>query len=157
MQAHVFLEVYFRQAKIVFFTLLKIIYPLLLPSHNCINNNNVQFSRCIFESLRDSMKFLLSKELQSISFMVEISGIEPLTSCLQGRRSPSWAKPPYNLVSVTAFFRAEPWKRYSLRGNSLFCRAAFRCSLSCSSHFPFTTSVAIDLWMKLPISLPLTP
>ena len=27
--------------------------------------------------------------------MVEISGIEPLTSCLQGRRSPSWAKPPY--------------------------------------------------------------
>ena len=29
------------------------------------------------------------------SFVVEISGIEPLTSCLQGRRSPSWAKPPY--------------------------------------------------------------
>ena len=28
-------------------------------------------------------------------FLVEISGIEPLTSCLQGRRSPSWAKPPY--------------------------------------------------------------
>ena len=27
--------------------------------------------------------------LQSISFVVEISGIEPLTSCLQGRRSPS--------------------------------------------------------------------
>ena len=27
-------------------------------------------------------------------FLVEISGIEPLTSCLQGRRSPSWAKPP---------------------------------------------------------------
>ena len=37
---------------------------------------------------RDSMKFLVSKELQSIS-LVEISGIEPLTSCLQGRRSPS--------------------------------------------------------------------
>ena len=29
------------------------------------------------------------------SCLVEISGIEPLTSCLQGRRSPSWAKPPY--------------------------------------------------------------
>ena len=26
--------------------------------------------------------------------VVEISGIEPLTSCVQGRRSPSWAKPP---------------------------------------------------------------
>ena len=32
-------------------------------------------------------------------FLVEISGIEPLTSCLQGRRSPSWAKPP-NLHSL---------------------------------------------------------
>ena len=49
MQAQYFLED-FCLAKIVFFTLLKIIYPLLLPSHNCINNNNVQFSRCIFES-----------------------------------------------------------------------------------------------------------
>ena len=73
--------------------------------------------------LRDSMKLLVSKKLQSISFLevvgqnglepstsrlsvvcssqlsywpisasllvVEISGIEPLTSCLQGRRSPS--------------------------------------------------------------------
>ena len=28
--------------------------------------------------------------------MVELSGIEPLTSCVQGRRSPSWAKAPYN-------------------------------------------------------------
>ena len=44
---------------------------------------------------RDSMKFQISLELQSISCLVEISGIEPLTSCLQGRRSPSWAKPPY--------------------------------------------------------------
>ena len=33
--------------------------------------------------------------LTSFRYMVEISGIEPLTSCLQGRRSPSWAKPPY--------------------------------------------------------------
>ena len=28
--------------------------------------------------------------------MVEISGIEPLTSCVQGRRSPSWAIAPYS-------------------------------------------------------------
>ena len=39
-------------------------------------------------SLRNFSQFLL----------VEISGIEPLTSCLQGRRSPSWAKPPYLFV-----------------------------------------------------------
>ena len=31
----------------------------------------------------------------NLFLVVEISGIEPLTSCLQGRRSPSWAKPPY--------------------------------------------------------------
>ena len=31
-------------------------------------------------------------------FLVEISGIEPLTSCLQGRRSPSWAKPPHSII-----------------------------------------------------------
>ena len=41
-----------------------------------------------------------SSEGTSVNFfrsflLVEISGIEPLTSCLQGRRSPSWAKPPY--------------------------------------------------------------
>ena len=39
-----------------------------------------------------SWEFLLSR-------LVEISGIEPLTSCLQSRRSPSWAKPPYLLFS----------------------------------------------------------
>ena len=39
-------------AKIVFITLLIKSFPLLLPSHNCINNFNVQFSRCIFESLK---------------------------------------------------------------------------------------------------------
>ena len=27
-------------------------------------------------------------------FLVESTGIEPVTSCLQGRRSPSWANPP---------------------------------------------------------------
>ena len=32
-------------------------------------------------------------------WVVEISGIEPLTSCLQGRRSPSWAKPPSSRAS----------------------------------------------------------
>ena len=47
MQAHS-LEV-FSLAKIVFYPK-KFYYPLLLPSHNCINNHNVQFSRCISSS-----------------------------------------------------------------------------------------------------------
>ena len=61
----------------------------MLPSHNCIIVNNVQFSRYIFESLRNSMKFRLNRNFSQSLKVVEISGIEPLTSCLQGRRSPS--------------------------------------------------------------------
>ena len=62
--------------KIVFVTLLKVnfkSFPLLLPSHNCINNFNVQFSRCIFESRKrlneaPTKVFRLSLKFQSISF-----------------------------------------------------------------------------------------
>ena len=41
----------------------------MLPSHNCIIVNNVQFSRYIFESLfsRNSMKTRITPLLQSIS------------------------------------------------------------------------------------------
>ena len=78
--------------KIVFYP--KNFYPLLLPSHNCIIILNVQFSRYIFElhqKLNEiSLPLFASSGLQSVSLvLVEISGIEPLTSCLQGRRSPS--------------------------------------------------------------------
>ena len=31
----------------------------------------------------------------STLLLVESTGIEPVTSCLQGRRSPSWANPPF--------------------------------------------------------------
>ena len=57
----------FCLAKIVIFTLLKIIYPLLLPSHNCIIIHNVQFSRCMLSFQRNSMKFQHPLELQSVS------------------------------------------------------------------------------------------
>ena len=66
---------------------------------------NVQFSRCILNLIRDSVKhqFLgASINLSTFHFplstfhllVVESTGIEPVTSCLQGRRSPSWANPP---------------------------------------------------------------
>ena len=102
-------------------------FSLLLPSHNCIIIHNVQFSRCIWVPYSQETQWnIFCKVFQSISlkwwakmdsnhrphdyqscalaswaigpfWVVEISGIEPLTSCLQGRRSPSWAKPPYVL------------------------------------------------------------
>ena len=41
--------------------------------------------------------------------MVESTGIEPVTSCLQGRRSPSWANPPYwvDLVGIEEYAKTE--------------------------------------------------
>ena len=49
-------------------------------------------------------------------YMVEISGIEPLTSCLQGRRSPSWAKPPYpfSIFVSTSFVYPLNWIMWNL-------------------------------------------
>ena len=54
----------------------------------CVLHHVVQFSRCVpdFETgLKHSIPLNASICLQTL---VEISGIEPLTSCLQGRRSP---------------------------------------------------------------------
>ena len=193
MQAHLFSR-YFLFSKNCIFYPKKIIYPLLLPSHNCIIFSMFSFQGAFLNFLRNSMKSHLSMGFQSISHsfcilhsalcilrsggprtrfsaekprrlqqstgllpraafrvhfgflafgtrssrswllfqsfkkwwakmdsnhrphdyqscalaswaigpyqlhfffgLVEISGIEPLTSCLQGRRSPSWAKPP---------------------------------------------------------------
>ena len=32
--------------------------------------------------------------------MVEVNGLEPMASCVQGRRSPNWATPPKNMVGL---------------------------------------------------------
>ena len=38
--------------------------------------------------------FLIRNSQFLIVRMVEVNGIEPMASCVQGRRSPSWATPP---------------------------------------------------------------
>ena len=85
------------------------------------------------ESLRDSVKSHLSMGLQSISRssfeVVEISGIEPLTSCLQGRRSPSWAKPPYHWLSILL--------RRKVVGQSGLEPPTSRLSVVCSSQLSY--------------------
>ena len=40
--------------------------------------------------------------------MVEDSGVEPLTSCLQSRRSTSWANPPDSIVTLVGLGGLEP-------------------------------------------------
>ena len=61
----------------------------MLPSHNCIIIINVQFSRYILNLFFKKLNEVSFLKATSVNFLVEISGIEPLTSCLQGRRSPS--------------------------------------------------------------------
>ena len=41
--------------------------------------------------------------------MVENSGIEPLTSCVQSRRSPSWAKAPQDLSKLNKKLKYIPF------------------------------------------------
>ena len=56
----------------------------------------VQFSRCSLSGLSwNQIQVFKSLEHLYLFSMVEISGIEPLTPCLQSRCSPSWAIPPY--------------------------------------------------------------
>ena len=44
-------------------------FPLLLPSHNCIIITMFSFQGAVLNLfLRNSMKFLVAKELQSISY-----------------------------------------------------------------------------------------
>ena len=87
----------FSLAKIVFITqLVNKKFPFMLPSHNCIIIDSMfsfqgafrQIS-LTFESQRDSMKSHFRKTSVNLFCMVESTGIEPVTSCLQGRRSPS--------------------------------------------------------------------
>ena len=91
-------------AKIVFYpkNLFTILYCCLLIIASIITMFSFQGAFWIPLS-RNSMKQLLLL-LQSISWMmVESTGIEPVTSCLQGRRSPSWANPPYRRNQIHNF------------------------------------------------------
>ena len=70
-------------------------FSLLLPSHNCIIITMFSFQGANSSFTKKLNEASLLWNFSQFLYVVEISGIEPLTSCLQGRRSPSWAKPPY--------------------------------------------------------------
>ena len=80
--------------------------------------------------LRSSMKHQRLLLFQSTSYLsscvVEISGIEPLTSCLQGRRSPSWAKPPYFHLTI-----------FEVVGQNGLEPSTSRLSVVCSSQLSY--------------------
>ena len=55
--------------------------------------------------------FIFHFQLQALACMVEMMGFEPMTPCLQGRCSPSWATPPKR---VLLFLRELCLTNYSL-------------------------------------------
>ena len=92
MQAHMF-EVYI--AKIVFLpNFLNNKFPFMLPSHNCIIITMFSFQGASLNLFDKKLNEASISWCFSQSLVVESTGIEPVTSCLQGRRSPSWANPP---------------------------------------------------------------
>ena len=84
-------------------------YPPLPPAEKAPS------LRCLSSFQPDPLRWALSGGKSGafsifLYWMVEINGIEPLTSCLQGRRSPSWAIPP---SSKQASYRSLPAKAES--------------------------------------------
>ena len=80
--------------------------PLLLLARNFLLCFHCSvFKVQVFCSLSRPDWNALFRTLQSkLKNMVEISGIEPLTPCLQGRCSPSWAIPPYLRISLHSVY-----------------------------------------------------
>ena len=72
------------------------------------------------------LRYLVFKDL--LYYMVEPSGIEPLTSCVQGRRSPSWAKAPFwnrNIVVGLNGLEPSTSRLSGVRSNQLSYRPIF--------------------------------
>ena len=80
---------------------------------------------------------------RTVRFVVEMMGFEPMTPCLQGRCSPSWATPPYWMVRsyFSYLVRIEDWASPSLSCLAYLSRSLLRSRFaSCSFdrlHLPF--------------------
>ena len=100
-----------------------------------------------FLSSRDSMKHLLFQSCFSQSlFLVEISGFEPLTSCLQGRRSPSWAKPPSLCVLTRSLYQLKAQRSgFQLERRSRFAREHF----ASRRNAEFAKRTSTSWWAKM--------
>ena len=106
MQAHS-LEV-LSLAKIVFYPK-KFYYPLLLPSHNCINNHNVQFSRCIFVEIKSTFCAFNA----SIKCSLRLCFSSPVKTRFAGLLTGSWAsfKKLNEVMIAHSFSQSLEWWR----------------------------------------------
>jgi hypothetical protein len=59
-----------------------------------------------------------SSELSTLSGrVVEVNGFEPMTSCVQGRRSPSWATPPKNWRFNIDYWKFSLFIKFNIRSS----------------------------------------
>ena len=84
---------------------------LLLPCFHHISIHCSVFKVQVPTSLEVRQKYSITNWtlLSDFRKLVEIVGIEPATSCLQGRRSPSWAISPFPIFNL--LFRKVWWAR----------------------------------------------
>ena len=70
--------------------------------------------------------------ISELSFLVEMMGFEPMTPCLQGRCSPSWATPPYCYgILLSPLFKQLISKLF---GRPKWTRTTFKTYLSLRSR-----------------------
>ena len=66
-------------------------------------------------SLSEEWKVNSEEVIFPLERLVEMMGIEPMTPCLQGRCSPSWATPPYLRVCSFSMIINESLRFWSLK------------------------------------------
>ena len=100
--------------------------------------NRKRFRRVFFRKLSNPSEFLSIYHFQDgvrkapifwslVDSMVEMMGFEPMTPCLQGRCSPSWATPPnlrfcFFLPVKSSLLRS---KNFTLTKSKFHCRRQF--------------------------------
>ena len=74
--------------------------------------------------------------------MVEMVGVEPMTSCLQGRRSPNWATPPYWEFSKVWSLEIE--QRLDILDFWVAISNTLKWSFGLASHFSILRTFSIE-------------
>ena len=74
-------------------TINQITQHLILNLYTLFNCQRTSVNR-VNRNLKQKIKLLLIPYFKLQKVVVEVSGLEPLTPCVQGRCSPNWAIPP---------------------------------------------------------------
>ena len=112
----------------VTFAVSRVLLRLLVPRHSLCALSSFTFISYFF-SIYDSF-YLLFKEQNNT--LVEPRRIELLTSCVQNRRSPSWAKTPTILMVGLNGLEPSTSRLSGVRSNHLSYRPSYKTRLATS-------------------------